>query len=251
MTRTTSSRNPPTMLLVLALAAAGAPAAAQQQAEGGGAVAEPAAGGAPAPVSETYIECWKLKNWVDEKGYCAAASATDADGDGVPDSTDRCPGTAPGVAVDAQGCPLDGDGDGVADADDRCPGTPPGAPVDAAGCQKDHTLVIGNVEFAFDSDRIEPAFARRLDQEIPHLRSNPKILTILIEGYTDSTGPEAYNQQLSERRALAVRDYLVGQGVEASKLSAVGRGQANPAASNATPAGRAKNRRVELIVDVR
>jgi hypothetical protein len=69
---------------------------------------------------------------------------------------------------------------------------------------------------------------------------------INVEGYTDWTGPEGYNQRLSERRAEAVRDYLVTQGIPAAQLNAVGFGEANPIATNETREGRALNRRVEL-----
>ena len=69
---------------------------------------------------------------VDSKGC-----PMDADGDGVTDDKDKCPGTPAGVSVDGSGCPMDADGDGVADYMDKCPGTPPGAAVDANGCPKD------------------------------------------------------------------------------------------------------------------
>ena len=69
-----------------------------------------------------------------------------------------------------------------------------------------------------------------------------------IIGHTDSTGPEAYNQGLSERRAKSVQDYLVSKGIRASRLTAKGYGESMPVASNDTEAGRAENRRVELIV---
>jgi OOP family OmpA-OmpF porin len=69
---------------------------------------------------------------------------------------------------------------------------------------------------------------------------------VSVDGHTDATGPEAYNQGLSERRARAVRDYLVSKGVPGARLQAVGYGEANPIASNATREGRALNRRVEL-----
>jgi len=69
---------------------------------------------------------------VDSKGC-----PLDSDGDGVTDDKDKCPGTPKGVKVDSKGCPLDSDGDGVADYMDKCPGTPPGAAVDANGCPTD------------------------------------------------------------------------------------------------------------------
>ena len=72
--------------------------------------------------------------------------------------------------------------------------------------------------------------------------------SISIEGHTDSQGPDVYNQDLSERRASAVVDYLVSQGIDATRLSAVGYGETNPIADNETREGRAINRRIEFSV---
>ena len=69
-----------------------------------------------------------------------------------------------------------------------------------------------------------------------------------MEGHTDSIGSDDYNMKLSEQRANAVRDYLIGQSVSAATVSAVGLGKANPVASNDTEAGRQRNRRVEMVV---
>jgi outer membrane protein OmpA-like peptidoglycan-associated protein len=73
-------------------------------------------------------------------------------------------------------------------------------------------------------------------------------LRLQVEGHTDSTGTSAFNQKLSEQRANAVRDYLVQQGLDANSITAAGLGQDSPIADNSTPAGRQKNRRVEIIV---
>ena len=73
-------------------------------------------------------------------------------------------------------------------------------------------------------------------------------VTVSVNGYTDSIGTDAYNQALSMRRANAVKEYLERQGVPASRMTVRGFGESNPVASNATPEGRAQNRRVELIV---
>jgi len=70
----------------------------------------------------------------------------------------------------------------------------------------------------------------------------------VVEGYTDSVGSDAANQKLSKDRAEAVRVYLVSKGVPSDKITSVGKGKANPVASNDTPEGRANNRRVEIIV---
>jgi outer membrane protein OmpA-like peptidoglycan-associated protein len=72
--------------------------------------------------------------------------------------------------------------------------------------------------------------------------------TVLIEGYTDSVGSEDYNQGLSERRADSVKSYLAGQGIGSIRLSASGKGESDPVASNDSAAGRQQNRRVEVII---
>jgi len=73
-------------------------------------------------------------------------------------------------------------------------------------------------------------------------------LNLAVEGYTDSTGSNEFNQKLSEQRAGTVREYLVSEGLGAGSVTAQGFGEANPVADNATATGRQKNRRVEIIV---
>jgi outer membrane protein OmpA-like peptidoglycan-associated protein len=84
-----------------------------------------------------------------------------------------------------------------------------------------------------------------LDEIVDVLEKNPSV-KVEIEGHTDSTGSAALNQRLSEQRAQAVLEYLVRKGIDRKRLSAKGYGLTRPIASNATPQGRAKNRRVEL-----
>ncbi|TZF85742.1 OmpA family protein (plasmid) [Pedobacter sp. BS3] len=79
------------------------------------------------------------------------------------------------------------------------------------------------------------------------MQNNPET-NITIIGHTDDTGSDAYNQALSERRAAAVRDYTVAQGVSASRLTTIGKGESEPIADNTTEAGRAQNRRVEIVI---
>ena len=164
----------------------------------------------------------------------------DTDGDGVTDDKDRCPGTPAGVKVDARGCSLDTDGDGVPDADDRCPGTPRGAQVNAEGC-----WVLAGVYFDTASAKIKSASFGVLDRVAGVLKNNAE-LKVEVQGHTDNVGRAAYNRKLSEARAEAVRQYLVGKGVSAGRLSASGYGYDRPIASNDTAEGLAKNRRVEL-----
>jgi len=194
----------------------------------------------------------------------------DSDGDGIYDEIDQCRGTPKGVTVDAAGCPLDSDGDGVYDYLDMCSGTPKGAIVDATGCPtdsdgdmiydyldkcpgtpKDATVdergcwVLKGVYFATDKWEVTPASYPVLDEVVSVLRRNPD-LKVEIQGHTDNVGEAQYNRELSKRRARAVMGYLIQEGIEPGRLSYVGYGFSNPAASNATPEGRAKNRRVEL-----
>ena len=103
-----------------------------------------------------------------------------------------------------------------------------------------------NVLFALNSSVITSAFDSELGVAAQTLKDNPQI-SATVEGHTDSTGEEAYNQWLSERRAGAVRGLLVDrEGVNPGQVSAVGLGESEPVADNHTREGRAQNRRVEL-----
>ena len=151
------------------------------------------------------------------------------------------PAAAPAAAAK---CP-DADRDGVCDAADQCPGTPAGARVSQGGCDCDYTLQL---EFAFDSAELTAADKAKIDVIVPVLK-NPKVAFIAgeVNGYSDSTGEEAYNLQLSKRRAEAVATYVKSQGVNlGDRFATNGYGEAHPVASNDTAAGRAQNRRVVL-----
>jgi OmpA-OmpF porin, OOP family len=168
----------------------------------------------------------------------------DSDGDGVPDYLDQCPNTPAGTPVDAKGCALksdlDADGDGVVDSKDRCPNTPKGAKVNAVGC-----WVVANVFFDTNKADIKPEMKPGLDEALQVLSQNPQ-LRIEVQGHTDSDGADAYNQNLSERRAKAVADHFVQQGIAADRISSKGYGETQPVADNKTKEGKAQNRRVEL-----
>jgi len=178
----------------------------------------------------------------DESGYFWL---DDQDRDGVLDRDDKCSFTPEGVAVDKDGCPLDADGDGVPDYLDKCPGTPLGTVVDTDGCPRT-LLTLRDVHFAFDSAQLTSQAKSTLDAAVAAINANPSD-SITVEGHTDSIGSDAYNSQLSHRRARAVTDYLVSKGVSASRLKAVGKGENHSVASNDTREGRALNRRVEII----
>jgi len=167
--------------------------------------------------------------------------ARDSDGDGVPDDADACPGTPPGIRVDASGCSVDSDRDGVADDVDACPDTPRGAIVDHRGC-----WVVKGVKFDYKKWDVKPQFNTNLDNIINLLKRTPG-LKIRVEGHTDNIGSKKYNLELSNKRAQAIKDYLVGNGIDQSRITSIGYGLSRPIAGNDTKEGRALNRRAELI----
>jgi OOP family OmpA-OmpF porin len=157
----------------------------------------------------------------------------------------------------------DEDADGVHDRRDTCAGTPANTPVNPNGCAikvypdvqpvvaapQDEVIVLSDkVLFDFDSATLTPA-ANDVLAEISKRLTDGTVISVLVKGHTDSVGSEAYNDKLSQRRADSVVAFLVGQGVAADKIKAEGFGESHPVADNATDAGRARNRRVEIVVD--
>lgn len=177
--------------------------------------------------------------------------AYDTDGDGVYDGIDLCRNTPEGVTVDRVGCPLDSDNDAVADYLDLCPGTPKGVIVDQDGCPLpgENLLSLTGVNFAFDKATLTPEAKEILEEAVTLLKETDDIVEVRVEGHTDSIGSEAYNQELSQRRAESVVDYLTSRGVSGSNLLPVGLGENFPVANNDTEAGRAANRRVDFVVN--
>jgi OOP family OmpA-OmpF porin len=126
------------------------------------------------------------------------------------------------------------------------------APAAPAAPSESKKIVLRGINFDFDKANIKKEFAPVLDEAAQILKDNPKV-KVTVEGHTDSKGTDAYNQKLSERRAKAVKQYLVSRGVEASRLDTVGKGEKEPIADNTkngkdNPEGRALNRRAELKV---
>ena len=109
---------------------------------------------------------------------------------------------------------------------------------------KVYVALPSGILFDLGKDALKPGAKDSLSKAVPTLRDSQT--TIMIEGHTDSTGSDAINQPLSERRANRVRDFLVSQGVPASKMAAVGYGSSRPAVANDTEANRALNRRVQI-----
>lgn len=203
-----------------------------------------------------FGECWNTGFPGDQNPDCGAAPAPaepdmtgyfwadDQDRDGVVDKNDACPFTPEGVAVDSRGCALDGDGDGVPDYRDQCPDTPAGTVVDTNGCSLALVKLEG-IHFEFDSANLTAEAKSILDGALTAIRSSSS-QNLNVEGHTDSTGSDSYNLDLSQRRAEAVVDYLVGHGIDRARLGAKGFGESAPVGTNDSAAGRAQNRRVEI-----
>lgn len=179
----------------------------------------------------------------------------DSDHDGINDEEDKCP-DQPGVAR-YQGCPVpDRDGDGVNDEEDKCPDQP--GPAENHGCpipeiKKEVTEQINytakNILFGLGSDHFARGSQTALGNLAALLINHPE-WQLTIEGYTDNEGHPEKNLSLSQHRADAVRAFLVNKGIPKDQLVAIGYGQEHPIADNATAAGRAANRRVELKLSV-
>ncbi len=181
-----------------------------------------------------------------------AATAADGDRDGVVDDEDLCPDSAMGVKVDRTGCDAlsekDSDDDGVSDALDQCPATPLGEVVDAQGCPLDASVQLKGVNFKLNSDELTSSARQILVPAAELLNSSLSQVRVEIAGHTDALGDADYNQALSARRAYAVKDFLMANGVAAERLVATGYGSSRPVADNDSEAGRAKNRRVVFRV---
>lgn len=185
-------------------------------------------------------------------GLVALMGCPDADGDGVADGDDECPNEA--GPASRQGCPVkDRDNDGVEDAMDKCPDVAGIAELE--GCPRPvapPTEVQAQLnEYAktilFDTAKasIQKQSEQTLADITAILNKYPQA-KFSIDGHTDSVGSKSSNQRLSEARALSVKDYLVKNGIDEFRLSSKGYGESNPVASNATRAGKAQNRRVEI-----
>ncbi|OJH38867.1 thrombospondin type 3 repeat-containing protein [Cystobacter ferrugineus] len=179
----------------------------------------------------------------------------DADKDGIEDGQDKCP-TEAGLK-ELRGCPAkDSDNDTVADHLDNCPNE--AGVADNQGCpakqkqmvaiQKGKLEIKEQVFFATGKAVIQPRSFKMLDQVAKVLREHPEVEQMIIEGHTDNRGKAEANRKLSQTRAESVKKYLVGKGVEASRLEAKGFGPDQPIASNDTEKGRAANRRVDFII---
>lgn len=160
------------------------------------------------------------------------------------------PEPAPAPAPDPS--TIDSDGDGVFDDRDQCPNTPAGTVVDATGCEVVtlETITL-YVTFPVNSAEIGSRYDDEIRKVADAMRDDPDV-TVEIAGHTDNTGRAEYNQDLSQRRAESVAQRLISiHGIDGSRVTPMGYGEADPIASNETADGRAQNRRVEARIQVR
>jgi outer membrane protein OmpA-like peptidoglycan-associated protein len=183
----------------------------------------------------------------------------DTDGDNIPDRLDSCP-TEKGIPA-YNGCP-DTDGDGVINKLDSCPTVV--GPVANHGCPLVERLVPVKVELTKEEEEVINKVFKNLEfetgkavirstsfsalDELSELLKRKPSFKLLIDGHTDNVGKAAFNMKLSENRAKSVKTYLVDKGIDASRITAKGYGLTKPIASNKTPEGRQKNRRVEFTI---
>jgi outer membrane protein OmpA-like peptidoglycan-associated protein len=109
-------------------------------------------------------------------------------------------------------------------------------------------LTLGDVLFATGTAQLNTGGTTHLDKLATFLNQYPE-RTALIEGHTDNVGSDDYNQGLSQRRADAVKGYLIGQGINSTRLTASGKGESSPAGDNGSATGRQQNRRVEVVIE--
>ena len=184
-----------------------------------------------------------------------AGIVADKDKDGIVDYLDKCPDEPEDIDgfQDEDGCPdPDNDKDGILDVDDSCPDIPEtfNGYKDKDGCpdKVPAQILLSGIHFDFDKWIIKKESGEILDDAAKILKQNPT-LRILIKGHTDSEGSNKYNQKLSERRAGAVKEYLISRHqVSEDRLEVAGFGEEKPITSNDTPEGRTKNRRIEWLV---
>lgn len=186
----------------------------------------------------------------------------DRDSDGVIDVADACPDVAGPKSADAKynGCPDDPDGDGIKAAKDACPSEKGPANPDPAqnGCPVlarviDNEIVIKQqVQFqVYGSSRgetVDPVSNDLMNEIRDVLNQHPEITRVEVQGHTDDSGNDRFNQHLSEERAQAVRQWLLDAGIPASKLVAKGYGYTKPLADNRIRQGRQQNRRVQFVI---
>lgn len=169
---------------------------------------------------------------------------SDADGDGIPDKDDKCPHTPPGTVVDEMGCPDSAKPAAWKSYEKRV------QPAKKSVTFKPLPRKRKRMTLLFESDAtdITPKGREQIRQLVQELnRRGYKYIT--VEGYTDNSGTMAQNVALSKKRAEKVKALMIQYGIDAQKITAVGKGALNPIADNDVPEGRALNRRIEIVYE--
>lgn len=173
----------------------------------------------------------------------------DSDSDGTSDEIDECPDEA--GPKETNGCP-DNDGDGIINRKDDCPNVAGvaesnGCPEIAEEIKKVFDEALQGIVFESAKDIIKPKSYSILDNIVKILNENPDY-KLRIAGHTDNMGDDAFNLQLSQKRAESAMNYLIEKGIVKDRLEAIGYGETKPVADNKIADGRKQNRRVEFIV---
>ena len=200
---------------------------------------------------------------MDEDGCPDSNVNKDTDGDGVRDGDDRCPFDKEDKDgfLDTDGCPdPDNDGDGLLDYEDQCPDAREviNRVKDFDGCpdESDRVRILKNkivisekIFFDFGKATIKQQSDDLLSEIASLILAKPKLRIIRIIGHTDDVGTDESNMVLSENRANAVRSTLISKGIEGHRLAAEGRGESQPLVQGTSETARAKNRRVEFLIE--
>jgi outer membrane protein OmpA-like peptidoglycan-associated protein len=186
----------------------------------------------------------------DKKGPVSTKGCPDTDNDGVTDNIDKCPSAA-GTAANS-GCP-DTDGDGLNDFADKCPNV--SGPTSNGGCPELKVAIKQLFKKALQGIQFETGKAVIKPVSFPILKSIANVVIdnptykLTVEGHTDDVGDDAMNMTLSQDRADAVAKYLITVGADPMRVTGMGFGETRPVDTNASKAGKARNRRVEMKVE--
>jgi OmpA-OmpF porin, OOP family len=231
--------------------------------EKGSASADPELNGCPPDADQDGVpdseDACPLRAGVEQTDKTQNGCPPDSDRDGIIDAEDACPGVAGAVSKDPQdnGCPIDPDRDhdGILNEDDACPkeAGPKDPDPKKNGCPKAilrgaEIRILDQVRFEANSARIAKGkdSTEVLAAVAKVMIDHPEIKKLEVQGHTDNHGDSKANKKLSEQRAQAVVKWLVSQGLDASRFTAVGYGDERPIDSNTTEDGRKVNRRVEF-----
>jgi OOP family OmpA-OmpF porin len=171
----------------------------------------------------------------------------DSTGRAVRDGSGHCVVTSGLVLPECAGAPVPKP---AAPAAPSAPAAPEAAPAPAPArpapsSVRQSVVIQADALFDFDKSVVRPDGKRAIDEALGKL-NGVDLEMVIATGHTDSIGTERYNQKLSERRAAAVKAYLVSKGIPSSKITTIGKGETQPVATNKTAAGRQKNRRVDI-----